>query len=79
MPCVLVFDTDWADIVDRKKITDFSDFGVGGCYFVVQNPLRDLEEADRTGNEMFDCSISRLAEQEGITEYLKEADQMEWV
>ena len=38
-----------------------------------------LEEADRTANEMHDRLTSQLAEQEGITERLKAANQMEWV
>ena len=38
-----------------------------------------LEEVDRTAAEMFDRLTSQLAEQEGITEQLKIANQMEWV
>lgn len=38
-----------------------------------------LEEVDRTATEMYDCLISQLAGQEGITEQLKAASQMEWV
>ena len=39
----------------------------------------NLEEVDRTAAEMFDRLTSQLAEQEGITEQLKIANQMEWV
>ena len=38
-----------------------------------------LEEVDHTANEMYDRLTSQLAEQEGITEQLKAANQMEWV
>ena len=38
-----------------------------------------LEEMDHTANEMYDRLTSQLAEQEGITEHLKAACQMEWV
>ena len=38
-----------------------------------------LEEVDRTATEMYDCLISQLAWQEGITEQLKAVSQMEWV
>ena len=38
-----------------------------------------LEEVDRTATEMYDRLTSQLAEQEGVTEQLKETDQMEWV
>ena len=38
-----------------------------------------LEEVNHTANEMYDRLTSQLAEQEGITEHLKAACQMEWV
>ncbi len=38
-----------------------------------------LEEVDRTATEMYDRLTSQLAAQEGITEQLKAANQMEWV
>ena len=38
-----------------------------------------LEEVDHTVNEMYDRLTSQLAKQEGITEQLKAANQMEWV
>ena len=38
-----------------------------------------LEEVDRAATEMYDRLTSQLAEQEGITEQLKVASQMEWV
>lgn len=38
-----------------------------------------LEEVDRTATEMYDRLTSQLTEQEGITEQLKAANQMEWV
>ena len=37
-----------------------------------------FEEVDRTANEMYDRLTSQLAEQEGVTEQLKETDQI-WV
>ena len=38
-----------------------------------------LEEVDRAATGMYDRLTLRLAEQEGITEQLKAATQMEWV
>ena len=38
-----------------------------------------LEETDRSANEMLDRLISRMAENEGVTESLKASDQMLWV
>jgi len=38
-----------------------------------------LEEVDHTANEMCDRLTSQLAAQEGVTEQLKAACQMEWV
>ena len=38
-----------------------------------------LEEVDRSAIEMFDRLISQMVAQEGISEELKAADQMEWV
>ena len=38
-----------------------------------------LEEVDRSVSEMFDRLVAHIAEQEGITEQLKAANQMEWV
>lgn len=38
-----------------------------------------LSEIDRQAREMFSRLIGRMAQQEGITEKLKAADQMAWV
>ena len=38
-----------------------------------------LEEIDRSAQEMYDCLISRLKEQYGITEKLKAENQLVWV
>ena len=38
-----------------------------------------LEEVDRAATQMYDRLTLQLAEQEGITEQLKAASQMEWV
>ena len=38
-----------------------------------------LAEIDNRATDMFDLLVKRLAEQEGITEQLKAADQMAWV
>ena len=38
-----------------------------------------LEEVDRSATEMQGRLASQLAEQEGVTEQLKETDRMEWV
>ena len=38
-----------------------------------------LEEVDKTADEMFEQLTVQLKAQEGVTEYLKTANQMEWV
>ena len=38
-----------------------------------------LADIDREANEMFNRLVKQLAKQEGVTEALKAADQMEWV
>jgi len=38
-----------------------------------------LQEVDRTATEMYDRLTSQLVAQEGITEQLKAANQMEWI
>ena len=38
-----------------------------------------LVQIDNQATEMFDLLMKQLAEKEGITEQLKEQDQMEWV
>lgn len=38
-----------------------------------------LESIDRQAEELLSHLVSDMAEQEGVTEALKEADQMEWV
>ena len=38
-----------------------------------------LEEVDRSASEMFDRLVAHMAAQEGVTEQLKAANQMEWV
>ena len=38
-----------------------------------------LESVDRQAEELLSQLVSDMAQQEGITEALKEADQMEWV
>ena len=38
-----------------------------------------LEEVDKSAEEMFDQLTVQLKAQEGVTEYLKNANQMEWV
>ena len=40
---------------------------------------RHLAEIDRTCNERMEIIVSAMAKQEGVTETLKAADQMEWV
>ena len=41
--------------------------------------FEDLEEVDRTCNERMEILCTSMAKQEGVTEALKAADQMEWV
>lgn len=38
-----------------------------------------LRDIDRDAEEMFSQLVQQLAEQDGITEMLKTADQLEWV
>ncbi len=38
-----------------------------------------LEEIDRQATEMMDRLMSRMAQQEGVNESLKAAEQMQWV
>lgn len=38
-----------------------------------------LEEVDRSATEMFDRLIEQMKRQDGITEDMKAADQLEWV
>ena len=40
---------------------------------------RHLAEIDQACNERMEILVSDMAEQEGVTEALKAADQMEWV
>ena len=43
------------------------------------NLHRHLAEIDQTCNERMESIVSAMAKQEGVTEALKAADQMEWV
>ena len=38
-----------------------------------------LADIDRQANEMYDLLIEQMKEAEGVTEELKELDQLEWV
>ena len=38
-----------------------------------------LEEVDKSAEEMFDQLTVQLKAQEGVTEHLKDANQMKWV
>ena len=38
-----------------------------------------LADIDRQANEMYDLLIKQMKEAEGVTEELKELDQLEWV
>lgn len=38
-----------------------------------------LTQIDRDAQEMFDLLVLQFAEQEGVTELLKEVNQMEWI
>ena len=41
--------------------------------------FEDLEEVDKSCNERMEILCTAMAKQEGVTEALKAADQMEWV
>lgn len=48
--------------------------------YVVEGTLFEhLEEIDQACNERMEIIVSAMAKQEGVTEVLKAADQMEWV
>ena len=38
-----------------------------------------LEEVDKSAEDMFNQLIVQMKAQEGVTEHLKDANQMEWV
>ncbi len=38
-----------------------------------------LADIDRQANEMYDLLIEQMKESEGVTEQLKEQDQLEWI
>ena len=38
-----------------------------------------LADIDRQANEMFDLLIAQMKKAEGVTEELKEQDQLEWI
>ena len=47
---------------------------------IMQDKLNShLEEIDRSAQEMYNCLMQRLKEQYGITEKLKEENQLLWV
>ena len=41
--------------------------------------FKHLSEIDQSCNERIEIIVSAMSEQEGVTEALKAADQMEWV
>ena len=41
--------------------------------------FKHLSETDQACNERMETIVSAMAKQEGVTEALKAADQMEWV
>lgn len=48
--------------------------------YVVEGTLfKHLAEIDQACNERMEIIVSAMSEQEGVTEALKAADQMEWV
>ena len=48
--------------------------------YVMEGTLfKHLSEIDQAYNERMEIIVSAMAEQEGVTEALKAADQMEWV
>ena len=48
--------------------------------YVLEGTLfKHLAEIDQIGNERIENIVSAMAKQEGVTEALKAADQMEWV
>lgn len=49
-------------------------------YLVVEGTLfKHLAEIDQSCNKQMEIIVSAMAKQEGVTEALKAADQMEWV
>ena len=48
-------------------------------YLVEGTLFKHLDEIDQACNERMEIIVSAMSEQEGVTEALKAADQMEWV
>ena len=49
-------------------------------YYVMEGTLFEhLSDIDQACNERMETIVSAMAKQEGVTEALKAADQMEWV
>lgn len=49
-------------------------------YYVLEGMLfKHLAEIDQTCHERMEILVSAMAKQEGVTEALKAADQMEWI
>lgn len=48
-------------------------------YLLEGTLFKHLAEIDQTCNECMEILVSAMAKQEGVTEALKAADQMEWV
>jgi len=52
---------------------------VYSCMMLSGTLFEHLAEVDRTCHEQMEAMVSAMAKQEGVTEALKAADQMEWV
>ena len=63
----------YKDYLLKHKKTVFSSlFAEGKLY-------QHCAEVEKQANEMFELLIEQMKEREGVTEELKEQDQMEWV
>ena len=49
------------------------------CEMCIRDRFKHLSEIDQACNERMETIVSAMAKQEGVTEALKAADQMEWV
>ena len=63
----------------RKRYLQQYHNGIYTCLFLSGKLNAHLEEIDRVASEMYDMLMNQYAACEGITEQLKEENQMEWV
>ncbi len=63
----------------HKKYLEHNKRGLFMLMVTKCTPWPYLADIDRQANEMYDLLIEQMKEAEGVTEELKEQDQLEWV